>query len=402
MNKLRIYIALFILLIGILFLLEANKPKPIDWSPSFNKEHKRPWGAYILYEELPNIFPEMTIESVERTPYEKLEGLFYDDQKSTYIFINDILEIDKKSLEQLLNFVYNGNTAFLASNSLPKFLKDTLKFKAKNEFYYNYNDTIKKELFFANNKLNTGKKDQFFYTKGFESYYFNELDKETTTVLGYHILNEKEYINYVKIDYGLGEFLINLQPFAFTNFNMLKEDHANYVTSAFSYIKSDELLWDNHNKAGLEYIDNDLRYILSRPALKWAWRLSLAGILIFIFFRAKRRQRIIPIINKLPNTSVAFAKTIGNLYYQEGEPKDIISKKIMFFLEYIRNTYLLDTQNLNNEFKKRLHHKTGIPKEEINRLIDYIISSIKNEEPKENSLVTLNKLIDKFHLKTKL
>jgi len=400
MNKLKIYIGLFILLLGILFFLEAKKPKPIDWSPSFNKEHKRPWGSYILYQELPTIFENSIIENVEVTAYEKLKILYYDDQKSTYLFINDILNIDKESSEEILDYVYTGNAVFMAANSFPEFLSDTLSFKVKNEYYYSFNDTIKKQLYFANDKLNP--KEKLLYNKGFESYYFDELNKETTTVLGYHNLNEKEFINFVKIDYGQGEFLINLQPYAFTNFNMLKENHANYVTSAFSYIKTDKILWDNHNKSGLEYVNNDLRFILSKPALKWAWRLSILGILIFIVFRAKRQQRIIPIIKKLPNTSIAFAKTIGNLYYQEGEPKDIISKKITFFLEYLRNTYLLDTQNLNTEFKKRLHHKTGVPKEEINRLIDYIITLTNTSDPRENSLVTLNKIIDKFHQKTKL
>jgi hypothetical protein len=114
----------------------------------------------------------------------------------------------------------------------------------------------------------------------------------------------------------------------------------------------------------------------------------------------RRRQRIVPIINKLPNTSEEFAKTIGNLYYHEGETKDIVTKKITFFLEKIRSTYLLDTSVLDENFKKRLHQKSGVEKEEIDRLMNYISFINRKDKVDELFLVTLNKLIDNFNRKT--
>ena len=89
-----------------------------------------------------------------------------------------------------------------------------------------------------------------------------------------------------------------------------------------------------------------MRYILSQPALKWAWYIFLIGMLDFYIFNAKRKQRIVPIIKPLANTTVDFTKTIGNLYYQEGDHGNIIDKKIIYFLEKIRNEYLIDTTKL--------------------------------------------------------
>ena len=54
-----------------------------------------------------------------------------------------------------------------------------------------------------------------------------------------------------------------------------------------------------------------------------------------MIFNAKRRQRVVPIINPLPNTTLDFTKTIGNLYYQEGNHQNIVDKKIIYFLEKI-------------------------------------------------------------------
>jgi len=271
-------------------------------------------------------------------------------------------------------------------------------------FEVTYNYSAKSEeliLELANKNISRTK---YNYEKAVENAHFKELDSLNTTVLGYNKLvnSNNKHINFVKIKYGSGSFILNTQPYAFTNYHMLESNHAVYVADCFSYLPDNAILWDDRNKAQTQEIKSKLRFIISKPTLRYAWFTTLFGLLLFVIFRAKRRQRIIPIIEKLPNTSIAFAKTIGNLYYHEGNPKDIINKKITFFLEYLRNTYLLDTQNLNADFKKRLHHKTGISQEEINRLIDYIYNLSNNSEPQENSLLTLNKLIDKFYKKIQL
>ncbi len=396
MGKLKIYIALFVLLVGLLLLIEGNKPKPIDWTPSFSEAHKKPWGTYIVHKELAALFPEATLEDVKETPYEKFYLKEEKNINTTYLFIDKNEEIDQESVEELLEFAFNGNKVFVASQSFPYYLLDSLQVKIDIETGYNYfNDTLKKPLYLTNNKL----KGKYEYDKGFEHYYFENFDSSTTQVLGFHSFEHKEYVNYISVAYGDGKFFLHTQPYAFTNYHMLKENHADYVSKAFSYLDNEMIFWNSKSSTAYNEIDSPLRFILSEPSLRSAWRLGIVGLLLFVIFMAKRRQRIVPVKKELTNTSVAFAKTIGNLYYQEGEPKDLITKKITFFLEHIRKTYLLDTQNLDENFKKRLHQKTGISKQEIDKLIAYIIFLINKKEVHEVSLITLNKMIDAFYEK---
>jgi hypothetical protein len=384
---------------------DFTKPKPIDWTPSFLSSRKSPYGAYILHNELNSFFPKSKIKKTYVTPYEYISEHYdvldnEDDYKNklTYFFLNNYIKMGEESCQDLLSFVELGNTVFMAGKNFPNYLADSLHFKT--EYLYS---TTEKEMILelANKNISRTK---YNYKKAVGNNYFTELDSINTVVLGYNkeLDLEDKQINFVKIKYGKGNFILNTQPYAFTNYHMLESNHAVYVADCFSYIPDNNILWDERNKAQSDEIKSKLRFILSKPALKYAWFTTLGALLLFMIFRAKRRQRIIPIIEKLPNTSIAFAKTIGNLYYQEGNPKDIINKKITFFLEYLRNTYLLDTQNLNSDFKKRLHHKTGVPQDEINRLIDYVYNLSNNSEPQENSLMTLNKLIDKFYKKTQL
>lgn len=401
MNKTtKIYLFIFAGLLIAMILNDLTKSKPIDWTPSFLSTRKSPFGTYVLHKELTTLLPNSKVRDTYLSPYaffsqnyELLEN--EDSEKMTYLFLNNYLALGEESSKDLLSFVDLGNTVFMISKDFPRYLSQELQFKTTTHFAVETDILL--EL--ANKNISRTK---YNYRKSVENTFFTELDSTTTTVLGFNSLENKaeQHINFVKINYGQGAFILNTQPYAFTNYHMLESNHAVYVSNCLSYLPDNTIIWDERNKAQTDEIKSELRFILSKPALKYAWYSAWLSLFLFIIFRAKRRQRIIPIIKPLANTSILFAKTIGDLYYQEGNPKDIISKKITFFLEYLRNTYLLDTQNLNDTFKKRLHHKTGIPQEEIDRLINYIVNLNNNSDPKEHSLLTLNKLIDKFYKKT--
>ncbi len=396
MKKTYFYVGVFALLIGVLFIIESNIPKPINWDPTFDETHKMPWGTYVLHNELDNFFPNSTTEDIKETPYETLyyNGICYN---TSYLFIEENFDPDLESIEEMLGFVEDGNTVFISASSMSRHLLDTLKVTLEHQFIYDLeNDTLKKPLYFSNEKLN----DIYYYDRGFTRSSFTGFDTETTQTLGFHSFDSLEYVNYINVEYGKGNFYLHTQPFVFTNYHLLREDHANYVSDVFSYLDNDNIYWDSKNKDGIDEHTSILRYILTNPSLRFAWRLGLVGILLFVLFMTKRRQRIVPVIKKLPNTSIEFAKTIGNLYFQEGETSDIVAKKITFFLQKIRSNYLIDTHVLDENFRKRLHQKSGVSQEEIDKLINYIIFLSKKQIIDETFLITLNRLIENFDKKT--
>jgi hypothetical protein len=116
-----------------------------------------------------------------------------------------------------------------------------------------------------------------------------------------------------------------------------------------------------------------------------------------MIFEAKRKQRIIPVIRPLPNTTVQFVATIGNLYFQHGDHKNIADKKINFLLEQIRSRYFIPTNKLDDTFILLLAQKSGKPEREVIELfntVNYISrSSVINVE----ILIDLNDKIEKFN-----
>jgi hypothetical protein len=119
-----------------------------------------------------------------------------------------------------------------------------------------------------------------------------------------------------------------------------------------------------------------------------------------MIFNAKRKQRIIPIQKPLTNSSIDFARTIGNLYYQEGSYQNIIDKKIIYFLEKIRTDYHLDTTVLNEDFIRKLQQKTAknlVDVQDLVKLIQYHQKG-KHQSVVED-LIHLNTAIERIILK---
>jgi hypothetical protein len=395
-KSLKIYIFLLVLILVGIIIIDANKKVPIDWRPSYSLREKIPFGLYVFDQESKSLFNPQKIKKFGETPYEFFDQ-YYDVDDSTYsvsgtfLHIDNSCTIDNSSVDELLYFVSHGNNAFLSATSFPEKLADSLHFETaqSNSFL----DSIQ----FKTERNHTT--NQFYFNKGINDAYFYEIDSTRTTVLGTQS-NSKgiTQTNFVRIPYKNGAFYLHLQPVAFTNYYLLKEN-AQYTQEVLGYIAPNETIYWNVNQYENQNLsESPLRYILSKPALRWAWYLSLISLLFFMIFNAKRRQRIIPIKEPLKNTTVDFTKTIGNLYYQEKDHQNIAEKKIVFLLEKIRNEYYIDTFNLDETFINRLHQKTGNDKTVIENVVQ-LIKKIRNQsQTTEKELIIFNELLEKLNL----
>jgi hypothetical protein len=140
-----------------------------------------------------------------------------------------------------------------------------------------------------------------------------------------------------------------------------------------------------------------MRFILNNPPLRYAWYLLLLGLLIFVLFNAKRKQRIVPVIEPLKNTSLDFIRSIGNLYLQEGDFHEMMAKKAQYFLNRIRMDLLIDTQHLDEQFINKLHLKTG---KNIELIKEAVALVKKGQDPyasvMKEDLIKMNQLLDQI------
>lgn len=393
-RKLTIYIVLLAIVIGIIIFIDASRPKPVNWTPTYDTRNKIPLGLYILDQEAPNFFKGQPIKKFAITPYEYLDGLYdYETKtykaKGTFLAISEENRIDNESAKELLFFAEHGNTVFLSMKDFPPFLLDTLKVQTGGKYFLK--DSIQMSL---------GRKPakKYWFNEGIGFTCFDSIEKSGATALGYQDSSDKAQPNFIRVPFGEGQFLLHTQPAAFSNFHLLKSDHYQYAESVLSYFPKDTIYWHSGSRDGENISSSPFRYINSQPGLKWAVRIGLIAIFIFIFFNAKRKQRIIPEVTPLKNTTVDFTKTIGNLYYQEGNHHTIIEKKIIYFLEHIRNEYMIDTYTLDEKFIEKLHLKSGKSFEDIQKAVSLIKKHRHQFQSTEADVIEINKAIEKLRL----
>lgn len=404
-KTIKIYIAVLVFILALILIADRDQPKPIDWRPTYSVNDKIPFGLFVFDKEINGLFKNRKIERISAvTPYEFLDSKYEEDTlvedykiKGTFLSISEFNTIDDQSAKEILYFVSHGNNAFLSMKTFPKPLLDSLKFDFYSDAQYVVNEI--NTFWLANKKLDPKK---YHLDGGMGDYNFSKIDTLNTIVLGYQGHTNKQRpklqdVNFIKVPYKNGFFYLHTQPAAFTNFHLLKGNDYQYAQSVLSYIPKGDIFWYTKEPKDESISDSPLRYILSQPALKWAWYFFLIGMLIFIIFNAKRKQRIVPILKPLPNSTIDFTKTIGNLYFQEGDHKNIIDKKIIYFLEKIRIDYLIDTSKLDDTFIKKLELKTGKSEADIQELV-FLINEHRNSYhgSLEEDLIRINNVIEKI------
>ena len=375
-----------------------------DWRENFKEKEKSPFGNYIIYNEAKTLFTDQKVTLLKENIYDYL--LFDGDKDSTivqnYICIkHSQFKHTNDGVDALLSFVEKGNNVFLAFNHFKDTLKTRLNFTTnnldKNALTIAQLKKIKGDFYFTNKKIDSS---AFHFNRNIRRNYFLQYDENKTSVLGTIKVDGEKVPNFIKIHHGKGAFYLHTQPIAFTNYYLLKDKEA-YTENVFSYIPEGEILWDPFIKSSKYADKNDdktsiFKFFLEHKTLTWFLFVSLAGLLLFMLFNARRKQRPIPIITPLKNSTVAFTQTIANLYLKEEDHKNVVDKKIAYFLEKVRSKYLLDTSNLNTDFIEKLAAKSGNNLQRTKYLINTIITLNKRIECSEEELVVLYKMIKKF------
>jgi len=180
----------------------------------------------------------------------------------------------------------------------------------------------------------------------------------------------------------------------------LKDNNAEYTAGALSYIPAgvSAIFWDEYYKQVHSPSLNPFRFLLSDNHLKWAYWIALSTLILYVWFGSKRRQRIIPVMEPLRNSTLDFVNTVGKLYFNQHDNRNIAIKKINYFLEFVRTNFYLSTTLLNSALQDALAKKAYLSKEEIGDLFGAIQEVDQSASVSDRLLLELNKKIDNFYI----
>lgn len=378
-------------LVVLFIVIEVTGPKPLDWSPDFSMKKKTPFGGYALHQSLGDIFPEDRLETIEQPPMDFLDS--FEGSGTNYIIITEKFESDEYEVDRMLDYAKKGNNLFIAASSFDKNLADELGFSVWPDIEGAIGNDVYLTLSYDIDPFS----EFFALLRNIPYNSLSGLGKDG------EILGENQANNtvFARFPVGKGWVYIHTVPLIFSNYYMVDEDNHRYVSKALSTLPAQITFWDEYYKPNRVKTRTPLVYILEKDALRYAWLLALVGLVIFMIFRAKRRQRVIPVIEPPQNTTLEFAETIGRLYLQHGDHKNMAKKKIKFFYDHVRTHLQVPTRRIDQEFIDRLAHKSGVDKSEVEALIHKIQRVEKAASLTDISLMDLSRSIDDFYQKSK-
>ena len=416
-----IVIGIVVALFLALMFFVAGQGRKHSWREHYDANKMEPYGTSVLFKLMKNYFEDEEFKMTK----DSFPDMLTEEVHSNYVFLGPSFWLDSFHTVQLLDFVKKGNDAMIVTNAMPLRLLDSVSYYECVDLSYWSDSVYYEDLdnFFEDSTatLNFTHRDlsrsyDYYYTfkrnDKATSYYWDYLDTElfcdNQTVFSSLGTIRDTLVNFAKADYGEGHFYFHTTPLAFTNLFLIKEEGIEYAEKVFSHLSPGPIYWDKvHNeryrpprrRAGFE--ESPLKYILSQPSLKWAWYVLLGMALMYLLFRAKRRQRIIPVLEKNENTSLEFINTIGRLYFIQNNHRQLALKKMKLFLGFVREHYNMPTKDINESFKTQLATKSEIPRENIDKIFTMHQNIERSGFASENTLVDFHRVMEHFYLHCK-
>ena len=418
------------LVLFVLFcLLQVNLPKKFVWSPTFSHVDKQPLGCFV--------FDSVLTQSLPNGYHVTKKTFFQLDQEHAKEKISVLMVVDQQNLKQLdVKYLCNiarrgGKVMVVASSSFDDGrnadtvvvdeLERTFKVKIEDGIYFSLrgilsglraHDNDMYDTIYWNNRetMYAAQPYRMFYNMVGGTLFVDSVPKVkrlayTLSTAGYDykhdslyvgdftrfdtIVDKKERIERidtfaikkvpaaVSVPYGKGEVIFVSSPLLFTNYGMLEGNTSVYIFRLMSYL-ADLPVYRTEayvkTDAMLVAEQSPFREFIKRPPLRWALYLALLGVVLFMIFTARRRQRVIPIMSKPANRSLEFIQLIGTLYYQRKDHVDLVRKKFKLFAEELRKTAGVDISDVNTDDREYLllAEKTGMNSDRLKKVIRQI------------------------------
>jgi hypothetical protein len=419
-RNLFILVSMLVLIIAGAFYIAYRQIAPeYDWmekkwgQKGYSEKSDQPYGTMVFHRLLEHYFTGHNLTDLKTSVSAELPS--DSTGRYSYVFIGEDMYLDSLSVRQLLNFVARGNTAMIISKNIPAKLMANL---------YDYDETCEESgwsdyateedsfarLSLANPRLQGSVSFHYAWQNKPRSYSWRYMDAGffcdniNQQPLGY--LNDSLVV-FARFPYRSGQFLVHTNPIVFSNYSLLRPETHPYTEALLSWLPESNIYWDatsripEHNNEKSK--ENPLEYILKQPALAIAWYLLVGLAIVWLIFRGKRRQRIIPIIPQNENSSFEFITTIANLHFRDKNYRGLCIQSMKLFLAQIRERYNLiapinpatGQPRIDDAFFKRLAAVSQVPESKIMDIFTQYNHTV-HYEPTEQMMTDLYLSMEAF------
>ena len=435
----RLYIILGLTTLSIVLIVavthEYRKVVDADWKAKFELESKDPHGFWLFKELMTDYMSDaehtdgfltdtlaadaLYIRIAERASIgvEKTDSLQHFLNAGNDAFI--IADVFTGGIDTFFSEQYNCYATYGSGNVTFNFGPDSLR-RAKDYSYIVYDqelDSVKKiqrhrvfsgveeyDYMYARplvytyrNWTNNDYEEDYEYDEESEEDGVEDYSNESEEVVNEGYSNESEEAvkqpaivdgNYegesiiIKMSVGEngGSIYFCSLPELFTNITLQQTDVTAFFDDFVTTLpRAKTIYWDNSEGIYINNIDSEspLRFIMSQKSLRLGYFMLLGLTLLFIIFRSKRRQKVIPLRAKNKNTSLEYIDTLSKLYLSSGRHEKLVVHHEKIFFHEVERKYFIRKDH--PDFVGVLSKKSRQPEDAIEKLLSRFSAARQGE-----------------------
>ena len=398
-----------------LFRTRGHYDDPRKWNASYRHTDDLPLGMALFDSVMTHSLPQgyqyrrMKVEEACRCD---------SAGPITLMFADDEISWSYEESEMLLAFVRRGNNLLLVADDVDTY-QSTMTYTDDGGLSTNLFSTLDlsmtplggyKDFNFSNFKdsLATGAVDSLRWTADGKTFHMppqmvttiistsNTRNRVVADVKVVYMAEdegtmiEKDEPVLIQRQYGKGRVVLAANSLCFTNFGVLHPEISAYVGRTMALVADKPVIrftkvypWVEREVRGRS--ESPLKFLLAQRPTRWALFVALAALLLFFVFRARRRQRVMPVVPEPENKSVELAQVLGTIYFRRGDHRDLLNKKFRYFAYEVRRRYFVDVADptRDGQTAAALSSVSSLPAEQIKRQLQVIRAAL---EPADTQL----------------
>jgi hypothetical protein len=366
--------------LGICYYYLVIKPyqPQFRWFESYSETSTEPYGTAHLLNILEKSTGKERFHLLNKSVQKQMPCTY---NKMLYMFIGNQIFADSSDVVHILKFVKSGNAAFISTALIPEKFLSQLNCPSDLVFEFLKDSVIKTSFVQDSTPVYTVFHYQYLKHKALYSWLCINPDYFTQSMVpaGFNTIGviDSGKVNLFSYKYGKGMLYFHTNPLMFSNYSLVSASGYNYTSRVFSSLEGYGIFWDQLNRRPPDFFrpeteTSPLSYILSQQGLRWAWYLLLIMTILFIIFRSKRMQRIIPPIKPNKNTSREFCLSVAQLYLNSKNHNTIAPEMMKLFTGFVKTKYGIRIKPDNKDsIIEELAVKSGIPHIKISRIFEW-------------------------------
>lgn len=371
---------------GLLWWMEDGTPAPREkelysnWDSKYDVRSKDPNDLYFLL-DLVHAHTNDTVMVINS--WNQFKTVPKEDSV-TFLFIGEEMGLTNAVYDTLMHRVDSGSVAYfsfdyVSSNVYRKHFK-------QDAYYWDFDENI--WLWVGDTALS--------YYSVFQNdtvadnwYFFDPESIVDSNYRAYQFVMDYPTAFYSKK--GRGQVHFHSIPQLFSNVQVLTPHGLAHLKQILSYIPKNKPVvflqfamqsreaqaFSNDNskekgKGGNKQDESLIQFIMKSPSLRLAFLLTIVLLLLYVLFRSKRREAILPTTEEHRNMSVAFVETLSSIYSSKNTPIGVLQvMRKNFFARVNRHFYIDLTRTDDREVQlKRLIEKTNYPAHVLEEIVN--------------------------------